>query len=405
MIKQRSVTYKTAGATLTYSEFGDVVVNSASANEQILPTPSPGLWYRISNVGAGLVTISYNSSTITTLKQTEQALLLANATSAWWMSKGSGAMTKAEIEAVLTGELTSHSHAVNYTLPQAIETVLGGIKAKAKTTESNEVVIDTTTGKLYATAADAAENGIPEGGSEGQILSKIDSVDFNAEWVTAEITSLKKTGESALDGAIELVEGNNITLTQDTENKKITIASGGSGVLFGCKAYVVFDGITNNNVAATYSQSGTTVTITSVGHGHIAGHKVKVDITSGTGVDGVYTITGATDDAFTYTAGTSLTTSGNVTLIRCTIKASGNVHSVSRGTNAEGEYQINFAEALDTVDYAFFGMGCEPSGGTANSSVCAVDLTDITATRLGISTEDLDGGYVNLPRISISIFE
>lgn len=37
----------------------------------------------------------------------------------------------------------------DYTLPQANENTLGGIKAKAKTTETVEVVIDTKTGKLY----------------------------------------------------------------------------------------------------------------------------------------------------------------------------------------------------------------------------------------------------------------
>lgn len=125
MIRQRAVTYKTAGATLTYSEMGDVVVNSASANEQVLPTPASGLWYVISNVGAGIVTISYNSSTITTLSQYEQARLLANSTSGWWMSKGGGSLS------------------------QATETTLGGIKAKAKTGETNEVAIDSSTGKLY----------------------------------------------------------------------------------------------------------------------------------------------------------------------------------------------------------------------------------------------------------------
>lgn len=37
----------------------------------------------------------------------------------------------------------------DYTLPQATEELLGGIKAKAKTVETVEVVIDTETGKLY----------------------------------------------------------------------------------------------------------------------------------------------------------------------------------------------------------------------------------------------------------------
>ena len=41
----------------------------------------------------------------------------------------------------------------SYELPQATETTLGGIKAKAKTTETGEVAIDAATGKLYAPAS------------------------------------------------------------------------------------------------------------------------------------------------------------------------------------------------------------------------------------------------------------
>src|SRR5674476_790321 len=99
MIRQRSITMKTAAATLTYAEMGDIVCNSASAITITLSTPSPGMWYRISNAGAGVVTV-YQGVALTTLKQTEQCLCLANASSSWFFSKGGGAMTKAEIEAI-----------------------------------------------------------------------------------------------------------------------------------------------------------------------------------------------------------------------------------------------------------------------------------------------------------------
>lgn len=71
----------------------------------------------------------------------------------------------------------------SYDLPQATEIELGGIKAKAKTTEASEVAIDTETGKLYAPSPDEAANGVPAGGTAGQILSKIDAADYNAEWI------------------------------------------------------------------------------------------------------------------------------------------------------------------------------------------------------------------------------
>ena len=70
-----------------------------------------------------------------------------------------------------------------YELPQATETVLGGIKAKAKTTETVEVSIDSATGKAYVPPAGEAANGLPAGGTAGQIPSKIDDVDYNVQWI------------------------------------------------------------------------------------------------------------------------------------------------------------------------------------------------------------------------------
>jgi len=91
---------------------------------------------------------------------------------------------------VLTYDLASDKFIVSevsgsYTLQQATEIVLGGIKAKVKTTEVSEVAIDGATGKLYAPAPDAAANGLPQGGTAGQVLSKIDGTDYNAQWVNA----------------------------------------------------------------------------------------------------------------------------------------------------------------------------------------------------------------------------
>ena len=70
-------------------------------------------------------------------------------------------------------------------ISQATETTLGGIKAKAKTTESSEIAIDIETGKLYGPAPDEASNGVAAGGTAGQIYSKIDGTDYNAQWIDA----------------------------------------------------------------------------------------------------------------------------------------------------------------------------------------------------------------------------
>lgn len=66
--------------------------------------------------------------------------------------------------------------------------------------------------------------------------------------------------------------------------------------------------------SGTYAVAGsTTVTVTATAHGRTTGDVVYLNFTSGTLDDGYYTITGTTTNTFTFTYGSSVTTSGNVT--------------------------------------------------------------------------------------------
>jgi hypothetical protein len=130
---------------------------------------------------------------------------------------------------------------------------------------------------------------------------------------------------------------------------------------------VNFDGLTADNLTGTYSQSGTTVTVTATAHGHKVGHQIYADVTSGTGVDGTYTVATVNPDgnSFTYTAGTSLTTSGNITLRRRSIRGSGNVQSVAY--NGVGDYTINFTTAMPDANYCVT-TGWTSQGGALTAS-------------------------------------
>jgi hypothetical protein len=157
---------------------------------------------------------------------------------------------------------------------------------------------------------------------------------------------------------------------------------GSVAVAYGCRAWVNFNGTANTNLSGTYSQSGTTVTVTATSHGLIAGNVIYSDITTGTGVDGTYTVATVTDaNTFTYTAGTSLTTSGNITLVRNTIRASGNVSSIA--DNATGDYTVNFSAAMPDANYTVGGITMRgsvntdnllflPLNGTYTSTACRV---------------------------------
>jgi len=65
----------------------------------------------------------------------------------------------------------------------------------------------------------------------------------------------------------------------------------------------------------TYSQSSTTVTITITQHGVAQGDILTIDYTTGSATDGTFAVASVTsDDAFTVTAATSATNSGNVSI-------------------------------------------------------------------------------------------
>ena len=65
---------------------------------------------------------------------------------------------------------------------------------------------------------------------------------------------------------------------------------------------------------ATYARSGSTITVTLNGHGYSNGDQVILDVTSGNGSDGYYTIANVQTNTFTVTDASSGTTSGNVTV-------------------------------------------------------------------------------------------
>jgi len=162
MIKQTKVTIKTTSAILTYSEMGDIVCNSIADVTITLPAPNVGLWYRISNVGTGIVTIYYLAS-LTTIQQTEQCLCLANATSNWFFSKGGVGVpiggTVGQVLAKIDGtdyntEWVAVAPATKLVDSNAIDTVLTSATAEAV----NEITIKnaaiTTNPQIQATGDD-----------------------------------------------------------------------------------------------------------------------------------------------------------------------------------------------------------------------------------------------------------
>lgn len=144
---------------------------------------------------------------------------------------------------------------------------------------------------------------------------------------------------------------------------KLDGAQSGSAPIYGCRAWVNFDGTTNADLGGTYSQSGTTITVTATAHNLKVGHSVYLDFTTGNATDLWTTVVTAADaNTFTVTGLTSETTSGSVTLLRQSIYASGNVSTVAR--IAVGRYAINFNTSMADANYALVVGGPSLAAGS-----------------------------------------
>ena len=131
----------------------------------------------------------------------------------------------------------------------------------------------------------------------------------------------------------------------------------GSAPMYACRAWVNFNAVPLNG---TYSQSGTTVTVTMTSHGMSVGQNVNLSIISGTALSGSYTVATVIDaNTFTYTAGSSLTTSGNITRNNF-IRGSGNVLGIT--DNGVGDYTVNFITAMPDTNYVINGTGSVSNG-------------------------------------------
>ena len=158
---------------------------------------------------------------------------------------------------------------------------------------------------------------------------------------------------------------------------------GSVATAYGCRAWVNFDGTSNSaNQTGTYSQTGTTVTVSITAHGYATGQEAFLDFTSGTAVDGVYSVTVVDADTFTVTQA-SRTTSGNVTNRRNPIRASGNVSSIS--DNGAGDYTVNFTTAMPDTNYCVSSTVGPVTQSATISGVRVRDSSAITTSGVRIN--------------------
>jgi hypothetical protein len=167
---------------------------------------------------------------------------------------------------------------------------------------------------------------------------------------------------------------------------KLNGSQTGTAPVYGCRAWVNFDGINTDNLIGTYTRAGNLVTVTAINHRHRVGHVVWLDFTTGLAADGRFTVTNVIDaNTFTVNHPTTGTTSGNVTLIRMTIRSSGNVQSVIRLTTAD--YLLNFTLPMPSANYGVVVGGTgQPNSFNAYYVFLTTTTTDKTVDTVRVLT-------------------
>jgi hypothetical protein len=170
------------------------------------------------------------------------------------------------------------------------------------------------------------------------------------------------------------------------------------------KAYLNFDGTTADNWTATYARTAgsTTVTITDFSHTYLVGHKIYCDFTSGTAVDGLYTIVSVIDaNTYTITTAASTATSGNVTLLRRAIRRQSGIHSVTY-PNTVGRAVVNLLAPLSTADYIVTGS-CGVVGSTNPQLFAINSLAAPSTVCFDVHTANATPALTNMQHVHLQV--
>lgn len=274
---------------------------------------------------------------------------------------GSG-VTKGLVPAASTGNASTHFLRKDGTWAAPGGSGTGDVVGPATNTDNHVPLWDGADSKTlkngYATS---------QGGNGAADSGKI--IRYNASGnVVATSSFISGATEYTDDGPLHTQGGNTLLLGFPTlTGTRVVMLPDATGTIALLeqlrKPWVNFDGDTAANLTGTYSRTGTTVTVTATNHGHIVGHYVYLDFTSGAAVDGSFVVVSvANANTFTVTHGTSGSTSGNVTLLRRSMRKGYGIQSVAYA-NAVGAYYVNVVSGMFAdADYAV--------------SVSASDVTD-----------------------------
>ena len=193
--------------------------------------------------------------------------------------------------------------------------------------------------------------------------------------------SLSKLASEALPVGITVATANildaNVTtakiLDANVTAPKLSGAQTGTAPVYGVRAWAKLNPFvssirTGAYKTGNYVRTATETTVTITSHGLKANDKIRLDFTSGTGTDGLYTVTSSANANEFVVNHTGTSTSGNVTAQFVAIQASGNISTASWFDSGDDTIVLNFATEMPNDDYATIVTGQFFPGGWATTA-------------------------------------
>lgn len=182
-------------------------------------------------------------------------------------------------------------------------------------------------------------------------------------------------------GSLRIVDVNAAAVRASIDSAGVFAFDSGYGSaapVYGCRAWVNFNGVTNGTFAGgtstvTRVAGSTTATVTTTtNHNLHTGETVYVNFVVSGVAAGLYVVTVLSNTTFTITtAATTALTNFSITFSVSLIRGAGNVSSVADG--GVGIYIVNFSTPMPDTNYAAvfgFGIGSNP-GADANNDAFA----------------------------------
>lgn len=187
----------------------------------------------------------------------------------------------------------------------------------------------------------------------------------NAKISATAAISLSKLASEALPTGITVATANlvdaNVTTAKIADAAitapKLDGAQTGTAPVYGVRAWARLNPYvgsvrTGAYKSGNYTRTATETTVTITNHGLKTNDKIRLDFTSGTGTDGLYTVQSSANANEFVVNHTGTDTSGTVSAQFVAIQASGNISTASWYDSGDDRIVVNFTTAMPNDDYA-----------------------------------------------------